>query len=143
MWWQELCSVKICKGVAVTFFVIWSFLKKQAAFRWPLDFFYRCHRYVVTFSSSLARKSIKKQFYYSRREIEKKQSAISIPFIHSVCAFWDASLKRNTVQKLKYSIKDFFNKCNQIRKKLGIWSHFLKKSLTENLIFVQWISQSA
>ena len=28
--------------------------------------------------------------------------------------------------------KDFFSKGNQIRKKLRIWSHFMKKSLTES-----------
>ena len=37
--------------------------------------------------------------------------------------------------KMKFSIKDFFSKCDQIRRKLRIWSHLLKKSLMENLIF--------
>ena len=40
-----------------------------------------------------------------------------------------------TAQKMKFSIKDFFSKCYQIRWKLQIWSHLLKKSLMENLIF--------
>ena len=40
-----------------------------------------------------------------------------------------------TAQKLKFSIKDFFSKCDQIRKKLRIWSHLLKKSLMEHFIF--------
>ena len=40
-----------------------------------------------------------------------------------------------TEQKMKFSIKDFFGKCDQIRSFLRIWSHLLKKSLTENLIF--------
>ena len=40
-----------------------------------------------------------------------------------------------TVQKMKCSIKDFFSKCDQIRKKLRIWPHLLKKSLMENFIF--------
>ena len=40
-----------------------------------------------------------------------------------------------TVQKMKFSIKDFFSKCNQIRRKLRIWSHLLKKSSMENFIF--------
>ena len=40
---------------------------------------------------------------------------------------------------MKFSIKDFFSKCDQIRRKLRIWSHLLKKSLMENLIFFeQW-----
>ena len=37
--------------------------------------------------------------------------------------------------KMKFSITDFFNKCDQIRRKLRIWSHLLKKSLMENFIF--------
>ena len=36
---------------------------------------------------------------------------------------------------MKFSIKDFFNKCDQIRRKLRIWSHLLTKSLVENFIF--------
>ena len=36
---------------------------------------------------------------------------------------------------MRFSIKDLFSKCDQIRRKLRIWSHLLKKSLTENLIF--------
>ena len=35
---------------------------------------------------------------------------------------------------MKFSIKDFFIKCNQICSKLQIWSHLLKKSLMENSI---------
>ena len=40
-----------------------------------------------------------------------------------------------TAQKIKFSIKDFFSKCDQIRRKLRIWSHLLEKSLMENFIF--------
>ena len=42
---------------------------------------------------------------------------------------------RHTAQKMKFSIKDFFSKCEQIRRKLRIWSRLLKKSLIENFIF--------
>ena len=38
-----------------------------------------------------------------------------------------------TAQKMKFSIKDFCSKCEQIRSFLCIWSHLLKKSLMENL----------
>ena len=41
----------------------------------------------------------------------------------------------NTAQKMKFFIKDFFSKCGQIRKKLRIWSHLLKKFLMENSSF--------
>ena len=36
---------------------------------------------------------------------------------------------------MKFSIKDFFSKWDQIRRNLRIWSHLLKKSLMENFIF--------
>ena len=36
---------------------------------------------------------------------------------------------------MKFSIKDFFSKCDQIRRELRIWSHLLKKSLMENFFF--------
>ena len=36
---------------------------------------------------------------------------------------------------MKFSIKNFFSKCDQIRSKLWIWPHLLKKSLTEKFIF--------
>ena len=41
----------------------------------------------------------------------------------------------STAQKMKFSIKDFFSKCDQIRSFLWIWSHLLKKFLMENFIF--------
>ena len=41
-----------------------------------------------------------------------------------------------TAQEMKFSIKDFFSKCDQIRRKLWIWSHLLKISLIENFFFL-------
>ena len=40
-----------------------------------------------------------------------------------------------SVQKIKFFIQDFLSKCDQIRRNVRIWSHLLKKSLMENLIF--------
>ena len=37
---------------------------------------------------------------------------------------------------MKFSIKDFLSKCDQICSFLLIWSHLLKKSLMENFIFL-------
>ena len=39
-----------------------------------------------------------------------------------------------TAQKMKFSIKYFFSKCDQIRWEIKTWSHLLKKSLMENFI---------
>ena len=36
---------------------------------------------------------------------------------------------------MKFSIEDFFGRCDQIRSFLWIWSHLLKKYSMENLIF--------
>ena len=44
------------------------------------------------------------------------------------------SLKIAT-QKMKFFIKNFFSKGDQIRRKLWIWSYLLEKSLMENFIF--------
>ena len=43
--------------------------------------------------------------------------------------------RRLTARKIKFSIKDFFSKYDQIRRKMRIWSNLLKKSLMENFIF--------
>ena len=42
---------------------------------------------------------------------------------------------RFTAQKMTFSIKDFFSKCDQIRDFLRNWSHLLTKSLMKNFIF--------
>ena len=44
-------------------------------------------------------------------------------------------------QKIKFSIKNFVCKCDQIQSFLRILSHLLKKSLMENFIFVQWFAK--
>ena len=36
---------------------------------------------------------------------------------------------------MKLFIKDFYSKCDQMSRKLRIWSYFLKKFLMENFIF--------
>ena len=48
-----------------------------------------------------------------------------------------------TAQKMKFSIKDFFSKCDQIRRKLRIWSRLQKKSLMENFIFCAVYAQGS
>ena len=40
-----------------------------------------------------------------------------------------------TAQKIKFSIKVFFSKCDQIRSFQWIWSHLLMKFFMENFIF--------
>ena len=38
-------------------------------------------------------------------------------------------------KKMKFSIKDFFSRCDQILRKLQLWYHLLKKSLMQNFMF--------
>ena len=38
---------------------------------------------------------------------------------------------------MKFLIKDFFNKCDQIHSFLWIWAHLLEKTLRENFIFCE------
>ena len=40
-----------------------------------------------------------------------------------------------TAQKVKFSIKALFSKCDQIHRFLRIWSHLLNKSLMQSFIF--------
>ena len=44
-------------------------------------------------------------------------------------------VSQSTAEKGKFSIKDFFSKCEQIHRKLQIWSHLLEKSLIEDFFF--------
>ena len=48
---------------------------------------------------------------------------------------WYGASSSGTAQKMKFSIKDFFSKCDQLRSKLRVWSPLLKKSLMEPLNF--------
>ena len=44
-------------------------------------------------------------------------------------------------QKIKFTIKDFFSKCDQIHRKLRVWPHLLKKSLMENFVLCAKIAK--
>ena len=48
-----------------------------------------------------------------------------------------AQTVRDIAQKMKFSIKDFFSKCDKVCRKPWIWSYLLKKSLMQNVICVQ------
>ena len=55
--------------------------------------------------------------------------------ITSVYQWYFSKIITFNAQKMKFSIKDFFGKRDQIRIFLRIWSHLMKKSLMENFIF--------
>ena len=56
-------------------------------------------------------------------------------FLRAISQFFETVTLATTTEKMKFPIKDFFSKCDQIRRKLRIWLHLLKESLTENFIF--------
>ena len=68
-------------------------------------------------------------FYVCISNQKNEISSIRVIFFHNEAAL------SNTAQKMKFSIKDFFSKCDQIRSFLRIWSHLLKKLLMENFMF--------
>ena len=49
--------------------------------------------------------------------------------------FRDVWTRRTLQKKWSFPFKNFFSKCDQIRRKLRFWSHLLKKSLMEKSIF--------
>ena len=88
---------------------------------------------------------LKRECSQELREIQKKKNFVrkkmlSFPdfFGQSSLEKWSdcRCLKSFTVIK-KFFIKDFFGKCEQIRRKLRIWLHLLNKFLMENFIFAQ------
>ena len=60
--------------------------------------------------------------------------------------FWFVQVNRQKAtvlhKKIKFSIKDFFGKCDQICRKQWIWSHLLKKSLMETSFIVQCVKKN-
>ena len=54
---------------------------------------------------------------------------INFRYIHHIRLFFLLLTLYDT--KMKFSVKDLFSKCDQIRRKLRIWSHLLKKCFIE------------
>ena len=100
-------------------------------------FFWSVFSYIRTENGDLLRKSpysvrIQENTDQKKLRIWTLFHVVSTCLIHLRPTFY---LCMDTVQKLKFSIKNFFSKCDQIWRKLRIWSHLLKKSLIKNFIF--------
>ena len=108
----------------------------------------------VLFPTSKTISSIKCSLYYlpqKRRTIHKKFLVslllVSLPGKKTLAVgvknytkadikvFWSVQFFLIPAQKMKFSFKSFFSKCDQCGSFLWIWSHLLKKFLIENLIF--------
>ena len=75
-----------------------------------------------------------KRYFSVRIEEEKDDFFLVYPYM-KYDKIWRRISITDTTQKMKFSIKDFFSKCDQIPMKLRFWSHSLKKSLIEHFIF--------
>ena len=78
------------------------------------------------------------QIYYCK--IKLPQTFLGHKFCHHLkqkgtCSIFGMSHNTNNAQKMKFSIKNFFSKWDQIRSFRWIWSHLLNKSVMENFIF--------
>ena len=91
----------------------------------------------------------KNWFLKRRLDTNLRQVLIDIKYTRD----WQLGLQKNledsvvkpiifTTQKMKFSVKDLFNKYESIRSFMRICSHLLNKFLTENLIFCALISAS-
>ena len=79
---------------------------------------------------------LKRPFYVRTAKI---WTAFTFNFDGSFLKKGNLIWETDTAQEIKFSIKDFFSKCDQNCSFLRIWSHLLKKSLMENFIFcVAW-----
>ena len=72
--------------------------------------------------------SLKKCFEMLRKIHIKKTSSFLVNVILETVVLYNA-------QKMRFSIKDYFSKCDQIRRELRIWLYLLKKSSMKNFIF--------
>ena len=68
-------------------------------------------------------------------DYNKSNASYEQRFLRAISQFFETVTLATTTEKMKFPIKDFFSKCDQIRRKLRIWLHLLKESLTENFIF--------
>ena len=70
---------------------------------------------------------------------------LTLSLLVTRCAGHNTDLASNsniTARKMKFFIKDFLSKCDEIHSFLQIWSHLLNKFLMENFIFCASISKT-
>ena len=68
---------------------------------------------------------------YSKEQMRKWLGTMTTLIILIILIILDNVNVIYTTQKMQFAIKDFFSKCDQIRRKLRIWPHLLKKSLMD------------
>ena len=104
-------------------FCIW--VKVSAVFNW---FWLIHHKNYAILSYS----NLKLIAYTAYGRLHK---IITLTVRHLTRSHFLESCGHDGTQKMNFSIKYFFSKCDKIRRKLHFWSHLLKKSLLKNFIF--------
>ena len=89
--------------------------------------------FLVSFHQKMNSKLIRSEMLKCLEDL--KIISIQPTCLNWVNARWKSSSKTTNCTKMKISTKDFFSACDQIRRKLRIRSHLLKKSLMVNFIF--------
>ena len=95
---------------------------------------------IFSYSTLLCYPSLNKAGYPFEQcfylDLNKKMANIS-GFSWVILVFWSCNvlLLLTLHKKMKFSIKDFFGKYDQIRRKMRVWSHLLQKRLMENFVF--------
>ena len=74
-------------------------------------------------------------FKFKKKKKKKKKNKPFRGVLRKGCSENMQLIYRRNCKKMKFPIKDFFSKYDQIRSTLRIWSHLQKKSLMENFIF--------
>ena len=102
------------------------------------SFIYDCSSLVKPYFISELYQSIAQWVTFPKKE--EKKSKIILTTNQKIFFYRKLDIKKwvrvpNTAQKMNFSIKDFFSRCNQICSFLQIWSYLLKKSLMEKWIF--------
>ena len=111
------------------FWVIW---RKAMHTRKALDFWGLHKNMNCAFPSKLGKiKLLKRSKYCFQHPAYCKQN-LYVAWIYRCFVVFRAYY---TAQKIKFSIKNFSSKCDQIRRFLRNWSHLLEKSLMGNFIF--------
>ena len=114
--WSEFCNYptnSICRiaiGSASNFFVYSNKLIQV------YNYFLRIHNPTNILQYNLCHFLL--TFLFLRRVLYQQWLVGHKSFFH-----WWWRYNFYTAQKMKFSIKDFFSKCDQIRRKLRIWSH--------------------
>ena len=100
-------------------------LKKQGkSMLWGCFFLYNLQNHVMLIK--------KKDLFHPYLPWNPKVGSTEVQEMPLSSFFWMSTLH---CTKMKFSIKGFFSKCDQIHRFLQIWSHLLKKSLMGSFIF--------